>query len=176
MDRLNKNWRKYIRRGDDVFFCCEIEEQVCAWITFVFGVFFLVFFGFFGALCSAFLADVISNVFVARAVSVVIFVPLYVMAMVAIYMHNRSIKYVLSEKGVYEISGWWLKSVTFVSYDRITDVHMSRGIIDAICKTGCVHIDTASGNTVDGTSVPELSIAGIAEYEEIYDFILSKVK
>lgn len=27
-----------------------------------------------------------------------------------------------------------------------------------------------------GASVPELSISGVAEYEEIYDFILSKVK
>lgn len=176
MDWQNKNWRKYVRHGDEVISCSEKETQVCAWGAFFLGIVLAVFFSLWSVGLTNMIADVFNSDAVGAVCATVILVPLYIMALVSRYCHDRSIKYVLSEKGVYKIRGWLLKSVTFISYDRITDVHMSRGFVDMICKTGSVHIDTASGNTVDGTSVPELSISGVAEYEEIYDFILSKVK
>ncbi len=167
MDWLNKNWRKFIRQDDDVIFCSEREIQVCACVAFFVGMVLMLIFGMWGWGLEHITKWIVNGLILAI---------LDVLVAVAIYMYNRSFKYVLTEKGIYEISGWLLKSVTFVSYGRITDVHMSRGLLDAFCKTGSVHVDTASGNTVEGTSVPELSIDGVAEYEEIYNFILSKVK
>lgn len=175
MDIRNKLWQKFIRKGDKALMCLEPEQRFCAWCTVFFSLFFLYFFGILGTVLGMFFG-IAAGTTVGTIIGVVVAVLLFVLTVISIYLHYRSKKYVLSDKGIYVISGWLLKSVHFVAYNQIVDVELKRGVSDMLSGAGCVLVDTASGNVVNGTSTAELSVAGIADYEEIYEFILGRVK
>ena len=59
----------------------------------------------------------------------------------------------------------------FVTYARIQDIHLSRGLLERWMRLGRLDVQTASGSTS-----AEISIQGLTELEPLRDFLYSKMR
>lgn len=82
-----------------------------------------------------------------------------------------TLKYQFENEGVGASWGVFFKKQVFLTYGRIQDIHVNRGLIERWLGLGTVNIQTASGS-----SGAELSIVGLEEYDEIRDFLYSKMR
>ncbi len=69
--------------------------------------------------------------------------------------------------------GWgllWRREI-FLTYARIQDIHLSRGIIERWLGLATINIQTAAGS-----SSSEMSIVGLIDYEQVRDFLYSRMR
>ena len=178
MDWLNKNWKRYLEKNDEILLHTVIDDRVIK-IESILGAMLVSLFlsGWsFGAFL-AFFCDITVSV----PVAFVVFLMCCILAKSFISMSFNAVHYVLTSKGVYKISGIIYKHVKFVPYNRITDAEMTCGIIGHICNTANIGICTASGNVQTYSrsgmiSKNEIDIKGIRDYEKVRQLILSKIK
>jgi len=82
-----------------------------------------------------------------------------------------SLRYKFDEEGVSAFWGILFHKQVFLTYARIQDIHVSRGLIERWLRLGTVDIQTASGS-----AAAELSIVGLEEFEEIRDFLYTRMR
>lgn len=82
-----------------------------------------------------------------------------------------TLRYKFEEEGVSASWGVLFRRQVYLTYARIQDIHVSRGLVERWLGIGTVDIQTASGS-----ATAELSIAGMEEYETIRDFLYSKMR
>lgn len=92
-----------------------------------------------------------------------VFVPLWFKYMTLVYKFDN--------EGVSASWGVIFKRQVYLTYGRIQDIHLSRGLVERWLDLGTVDIQTASGS-----ATAELSIVGLHEYDEIRDFLYSKMR
>lgn len=91
----------------------------------------------------------------------------------------KTTRYVMTNLGVYKITGILFKRVQYVRYDKIFRIKIIRGLIDIMCETGAVGVFIKNPETTKvkaGVACPELIITGVHEYQQVYNFIISKLK
>jgi len=87
------------------------------------------------------------------------------------YFKYRTLKYRFDDEGIAMSWGLlWRKEIN-LTYARIQDIHVSRGLIERWLDLATVQIQTASGS---GSA--EMSIVGLIEYEALRDFLYSKMR
>jgi len=82
-----------------------------------------------------------------------------------------SLRYKFDDEGVSAAWGILFHKQVFLTYTRIQDIHVSRGLIERWLGLGTVDIQTASGS-----AAAELSIVGLEEFEEIRDFLYTRMR
>jgi len=173
MDWLNKNWKNYIKRGERVLNHVDTVPAfgiVLAIKTFFIGLLLLGLFGL-----AIWLDGDSPQGFFAIIVPIVLLV--CVLWSVVRFYQMLSLKLVLTDSGVYGISGIFLKRVKYIPYKKITDVQISRNLIEQMIGVGSVGISTASGgDVVNGRQMSELTMPGIVEYKGVSEFIFKKIK
>lgn len=95
------------------------------------------------------------------------------------FMRLKLTRYVLTETGIYKITGVLFKRVQHIRYDKVFRVKIIRGLIDVLCETGAIGVFVKNPETTKlkgGVACPELTITGIQDYQYVYDFIVSKLK
>lgn len=118
------------------------------------------------------------------ALAAIVFICGYPLHVWLIYNSQRSTRYVLTNCGIYRITGLIFKRTKFVAYNQITDVSMSKGPIQSLFGAGSVGVGTASGNVVgsvsDGNgaiySINELDIESVDNYKKIREIIIKNRK
>ncbi len=90
---------------------------------------------------------------------------------VPLWFKFLTLKYKFDDEGVNASWGLIWKRQVFLTYGRIQDIHVSRGLIERWFNLASVDIQTASGS-----AAAELSIVGLHEYDEIRDFLYSKMR
>ena len=93
----------------------------------------------------------------------IIFIPLY--------FRYHTLKYRFDEEGVHASWGILFRREVSLTYARIQDIHLSRGLVERWLGLGTVQIQTAAGS-----SSAELSIEGTERFEEIRDFLYSRMR
>ncbi|MGI6455048.1 MAG: PH domain-containing protein [bacterium] len=88
-----------------------------------------------------------------------------------LYCKYITLQYKFEKEGVGASWGVLFKRQVFLTYGRIQDIHVSRGLIERWLGLGTVDIQTASGS-----ATAELSIVGLEEFEEIRDFLYAKMR
>lgn len=88
-------------------------------------------------------------------------------------LYFKSIQYKIEEHEIVIHRGVLQKKVKVVPFQSVTNITISRDPIDRIFYIGSVKIQTAG---YSGEKTPELKIEGIANYNEIYNKIMSSVK
>jgi len=87
------------------------------------------------------------------------------------YFKYHTLKYRFDNEGIAMSWGLlWRKEIN-LTYARIQDIHVSRGLIERWLGLATVQIQTASGS---GSA--EMSIVGILEYESLRDFLYTKMR
>jgi len=139
-----------------------------------------------------FLYEAVAFVLLAAGAGVLVYVgafadaPLWVLALVVaptlaafvfltwwIPAFYRSADYRLTDDEIDYRRGVFFRSKTTVPYNRITNVDATQGPVQRLVDCGSVGIHTAG---YGGQMGAELTITGIADYEDVKDQVLSKVR
>ena len=110
------------------------------------------------------------NFSVALTIGAIILICGYPSLVLLIYNSQLSARYVLTNHGIYGISGLIFKSTKFVAYNQITDVSIHKGPIQSLFDCGSVYVSTASGD------VGDLSIDSVNDFKKIREIIIKNRK
>ncbi len=100
---------------------------------------------------------------------------IFVLQVVVLEMSYTSKHFLITENGIYNISGLLSKYVKFIPYKKITDTSLTIGFIQGIYDVGTIHISTAGGTSRDLYSPYETSITNIKNFKKINDAITLKL-
>ena len=87
------------------------------------------------------------------------------------FFKYETLKYRFDDEGI--TMGWgllWRREI-FLTYARIQDIHLSRGIIERWLGLATINIQTAAGS-----SSSEMSIVGLTVFERVRDFLYLRMR
>ncbi len=97
--------------------------------------------------------------------------PAFPFVFVPSFFKYETLKYRFDDEGI--TMGWgllWRREI-FLTYARIQDIHLSRGIIERWLGLATINIQTAAGS-----SSSEMSIVGLVDYQQVRDFLYSRMR
>ena len=83
----------------------------------------------------------------------------------------ETLRYRFDEQGIAMTWGFLFRQEVYLTYRRIQDIHLTRGIIQRWLGLATVTVQTASGS-----SMPVMAIEGVLQSEELRDFLYSKMR
>ena len=87
------------------------------------------------------------------------------------YFRYHTLRYRLDDDGVHASWGILFRREVSLTYARIQDIHLRRGLFERWLGMGSVQIQTASG-----AGASELVIEGVREFVEVRDFLYGKMR
>jgi putative membrane protein len=87
------------------------------------------------------------------------------------YFRYITLRYRFDEEGVAVSWGFFFRKETYLTYTRIQDIHVSRGILERWLGLGTVEIQTAAGS-----SQAEEAIVGVTEFDAIRNFLYARMR
>jgi len=97
-----------------------------------------------------------------------VFMPLFFLPL---FFKYKTLRYRFDEKGISMSWGILFRRETYLTYQKIQDIHLTRNIIERWLSLGTLQVQTASGS-----SGAEMSIVGIKQLESLRDFIYARMK
>lgn len=97
--------------------------------------------------------------------------PGIIIALPYLYFRYHTLRYRFDEEGVHMKVGILFRKEVNLTYARIQDIHLRSGFIQRWLGLADVQVQTASGN-----AGAELVIEGFKQYEEIRDFLYSRMR
>lgn len=88
-----------------------------------------------------------------------------------LYFKYHTLRYRFDDEGVAASWGLLWRREVYLTYRRIQDIHVTRGIIQRWLGIAGIAIQTASGS-----SMPELTIEGIPQYDALRDFLYQQMR
>ena len=96
-------------------------------------------------------------------VAPIVFVPLY--------FKYHTLRYRFDEEGIGMSWGILWRREIYLTYTRIQDIHLSRGLFERWLGLATIQVQTASGS-----SGSDMSIVGLTEFELVRDFLYSRMR
>jgi putative membrane protein len=97
--------------------------------------------------------------------------PAFPFVFLPLFFKYETLKYRFDDEGVTMAWGLLWRREIFLTYARIQDIHLSRGLFERWLGLGTINVQTASGS-----SSAEMAIVGLTEYEMLRDFLYSKMR
>jgi len=97
--------------------------------------------------------------------------PAFPFVFVPSFFKYETLKYRFDDEGI--TMGWgflWRREI-YLTYARIQDIHLSRGIIERWLGLATINIQTAAGS-----SSSEMSIVGLTVFERVRDFLYLRMR
>ena len=82
-----------------------------------------------------------------------------------------TLKYRFDNEGVLTSWGLLWKAETYLTYARVQDIHLSRGLLERWFGLATIQIQTAAGS-----ANAEMSLVGIDQFDAVRDFLYSKMR
>ena len=92
-------------------------------------------------------------------------------AFIPLFFKYYTLRYRLDSEGISMSWGLLFRREVNLTYSRIQDIHLSRGLIERWLGLGSVAIQTASGSVA-----AEMVIQGLTAYAELRDFLYSRMR
>ena len=108
---------------------------------------------------------------VTTALVTLCILPITLIALLPSLFKYRTLRYRFDDEGVSMAWGVLFRREINLTYRRIQDIHVTRNLFQRWMGLATVAIQTASGS-----SAPEMSIEGILRYEELRDFLYSRMR
>ncbi|MDA8018709.1 MAG: PH domain-containing protein [Thermoanaerobaculia bacterium] len=100
-----------------------------------------------------------------------VFPPFSLIGLPFLYFRYHTMRYRFDEEGVSMRWGILFRREVSLSYGRIQDIHVTSGIFQRWLGLADLHIQTASGS-----SAAEMTIEGLLEFEDVRDFLYSRMR
>ena len=97
--------------------------------------------------------------------------PLAPILFVPAFLKYKTLQYRFDDSGVGMSWGILFRRETYLTYQRIQDIHLTRNIVQRWLGLATVSVQTASAS-----STPEMSIDGILEANALRDFLYAKMR
>lgn len=97
--------------------------------------------------------------------------PLFFIPLIPLFFKYHTLKYAFDDSGISMSWGILFRREVYLTYRRIQDIHLSRGIIQRWLGLATVAIQTASGS-----ARPEMSIEGILEADKLRDHLYNRMR
>jgi len=109
--------------------------------------------------------------YVLRTGSLCLLGPWFLVAMVPLYFKYHTLRYRFDEEGIGMSWGILWRREIYLTYTRIQDIHLSRGLFERWLGLATIQVQTASGS-----SGSDMSIVGLTEFELVRDFLYSRMR
>jgi putative membrane protein len=97
--------------------------------------------------------------------------PLFLVLLTPRFFRYHTLRYRFDEEGISARWGILFRKEIHLTYSRIQDIHIRSNFVERWLSLGRVEIQTASGS-----AGAELTVEGLLEFEQIRDFIYSKMR
>jgi len=97
--------------------------------------------------------------------------PWFWIALLPLYFRYHTLRYRFDAEGVAMSWGVLWRREIYLTFARIQDIHISRGLFERWLGLGTIHVQTAAG-----TAGAEMSLEGLLEYEQVRDFLYSRMR
>lgn len=106
-----------------------------------------------------------------RTLSLCLLGPWFLVAMVPLYFKYHTLRYRFDEEGIGMSWGVLWRREIYLTYARIQDIHLSRGLFERWLGLATIQLQTASGS-----SNSEMSLVGLVDFELVRDFLYSRMR
>jgi len=96
---------------------------------------------------------------------------LYPLVLIPLMIRYYTLGYRFDKESIRKTHGLIFRHEDLVQYARIQDLHISRGILQRWLGLATIEIQTAAGSMA-----PEMTIIGLTNFEELRDFLYSKMR
>ena len=110
-------------------------------------------------------------IYVLRVIALCLFGPWFLIAFVPLYFRYHTLRYAFDEEGVSMSWGILWRREIHLTYARIQDIHLSRGLFERWLGLGTVHVQTASGS-----ASAEMTLEGLDQYDAVRDFLYERMR
>lgn len=97
--------------------------------------------------------------------------PLFFIPLLPLYFRYHTMRYRFDEQGVSMRWGILFRREISLNYARIQDIHLASNFVERWLGLARVQIQTAAGS-----SSAEMTIEGLQEYQEVRDFLYSRMR
>lgn len=88
-----------------------------------------------------------------------------------LYFKYHTLRYRFDDQGISMSWGLLWRREVYLTYARIQDIHLTRGLLERWLGLATIEIQTASGS-----GAAEMSIVGLTEYASVRDFLYSRMR
>jgi uncharacterized membrane protein YdbT with pleckstrin-like domain len=106
-----------------------------------------------------------------RTLSLCLLGPWFLVAMVPLYFKYHTLRYRFDEEGIGMRWGVLWRREVYLTYTRIQDIHLSRGLFERWLGLATIQLQTASGSASS-----EMNIVGLVDFELVRDFLYSRMR
>lgn len=106
-----------------------------------------------------------------RTLALCLLGPWFIIALAPLYFKYHTLRYQFDDEGIGMSWGVFWRREIHLTYARIQDIHLSRGLFERWLGLATIQVQTASGN-----SGAEMSIVGLTEFELVRDFLYSRMR
>jgi uncharacterized membrane protein YdbT with pleckstrin-like domain len=97
--------------------------------------------------------------------------PFFPLAALMSFVRYRTLRYQFDDEGVTMRWGVLFRKDISLTYARLQDIHLESNVVERWLGLGRVHLQTASGS-----AKAEMVIEGLPEYEQVRDYLYSKMR
>lgn len=87
------------------------------------------------------------------------------------FFKYETLRYRFDDEGITMAWGFLWRREIFLTYARIQDIHLSRGLLERWLGLATINIQTASGS-----SSAEMALVGLTEFEAVRDFLYTRMR
>ena len=111
------------------------------------------------------------KLYVVRCLLLACLGPWFLIGIVPLYFKYHTLRYRFDAEGIGMSWGILWRRETYLTYARIQDIHLSRGVVERWLGLATIGVQTAAGSAAS-----EMSIVGLTEYEVLRDFLYGKMR
>jgi putative membrane protein len=97
--------------------------------------------------------------------------PLFPVLALLAWFHYHTMRYKFTDEGISMSWGILFRRQIILNYTRIQDIHLRSNIVERWLGLACIQVQTASG-----TASAEMTIVGLKNFEEVRDFLYSRMR
>lgn len=111
------------------------------------------------------------TLYVLRCIALCLLGPWFLIALLPLYFRYHTLRYRFDDEGVAMSWGVLWRRETYLTYARIQDIHISRGLFERWLGLGTIQVQTAAGS-----AGAEMGIEGLSQYELVRDYLYSRMR
>jgi len=97
--------------------------------------------------------------------------PFVLLGMLPFFVRYFTMRYRFTDEGVGVQWGYLFRRESYLTYEKIQDIHLNRGLLERWLGLGTVSIQTASGS-----SGAEISLIGLTAFDEVRDYLYGRMR
>lgn len=97
--------------------------------------------------------------------------PGFFLAFPVYFIRYKTLRYRLDDEGVWMAVGWLWRKENTITYRRMQDVQLARGLVQR-----WVGISTVSVQTAAGSATPDVMLEGVRDGDGLRDFLYSRMR